>query len=156
MNESTVFANQRQIKVSRDRVIKNSGRKYACIYKDNLFNACINLRPSTFKVWVFLASNQDNYSLEYSPSYLSKVIDVSIPTAKTAFNELKEKRYLIQDEDKKYLYTFYETPQKEIERREIYNDFTGEYQKLTYQETLSIFGVLEGIKKWGYNEYGKY
>lgn len=148
MNENTVFANQRAIRVTRDKVLKNSGRKYACIYKENIFDACYNLKPSTFKVWMFLASNQDNYTCEYSPSYLSKVINVSIPTAKSAFTELKDKNYLIQDEEHDYLYYFYERPYKKVEKRTIYNEFTGEYQNLSYQETISIFGIIEGLKKW--------
>ena len=152
--ENSYFPNQRAINIHRDTVVKKSGRNYACIYKDNLLEACRNLKPSTFKLWVWLASNQNNYSLEYSPSYIQKVLHMSIPTAKGAFNELKEKLYLIQDDNKDYLFHFYEEPQKVEEKREVLNPYTGEYEKKTYQQIMNLYGYVEGIKIWmGANEY---
>ena len=149
MANKNFYPNQRSIRINKTKVEKSSGLAFACIYKENILEAMGNLKNSTFKVWLYLASNKNNYNLEYSPAYLSKVINISIQTAKNAFNELLNKGYLIKDETNKYRYDFYEKPIKREEVREILNPYTGEYMYLTYQTTIKMFGVLQGIKLWG-------
>ena len=149
MGNKDYFPNQRTVRINKTKVEKSSGLAFACIYKENILDAMCNLKNSTFKVWLYLASNKNNYQLEYSPAYLSKVIKISIQTAKNAFNELKEKGYLIKDETSNYKYDFYEKPLVREEVREILNPYTGEYMFLTYQSALKMFGVIQGIKLWG-------
>lgn len=145
--------NERIVKINKERVEKASGKAFACIYKDNITNACCDLKPSTFKIWVYLASNKINYELPYSPAYLSKVINVSIKTAKNGFTELQEKGYIIEDLERKNHYVFYEKPQEREEIKEIVNPYTGEILHLTYQQTVGLFGYITGISLWGGNQY---
>ena len=149
MEKKDFFPNQRKIRVNREKVERNSGLNFACIYKENIFEAMRDLKNSTFKVWLFLASNKNLYCLEYSPAYLSKVIKISIQTAKTSFNELKEKGYLVQDDSDSNTYNFYEKPIEKEAKRTILNPYTGEYMRLNYQETMKTFGYIEGIQLWG-------
>lgn len=146
-------SNERIVKISRDNVVKASGKPFACIYKENITNACCDLKPSTFKIWVYLASNKNNYDYPYSPAYLSKVINISVKTAQSAFNELKEKGYIEEDLERKDHYTFYEKPQEREEVREVVNPYTGEILHLTYKQTIGLFGYITGISLWGGNHY---
>jgi DNA-binding transcriptional regulator YhcF (GntR family) len=155
MKINNYFVNQRRIKVNRTNVAKNSGLTYACIYRYSLENAMVNLKPSTFKVWIWLASNKPNFTVEYSPAYLSKVINISINTAKSAFNELKEKGYIVEDDMRGHLFNFYEEPQqaKKInifkEKREFIDNDTGEILNLSFEELLnSVENEIEARQLW--------
>lgn len=108
-NNLKFFPNQRMIKINTMYVDTNSERNSFILYKDVTFEAMRKLKPSTFKVWLFLASNKNGYNLEYSPAYLEKVIDISPQTAKNAFDELREKKYIISTKNN-YIFNFFLVP----------------------------------------------
>ena len=104
------YANQRYIKINRDEVAssKSTGRTYLIMYQDNIKQAMNELTASAFKCYLVLAMQKNRYVLDYSPSYISSVASVSMPTARKALKELQEKGYLIYEDEKNY--NFYEYP----------------------------------------------
>lgn len=149
------YPNQKQVHINKNQVMKNSGLAYACIYRYSMENAMINLKPSTFKIWLWFVSNKPNYTTEYSPAYLSKTLKVSINTCKSAFSELMEKGYIVESLNNKHHYEFYETPQNQgkinflKEEREFIDNETGEIFNLTYAELLENVGnEVEARQIW--------
>ena len=145
------FPNQKQIKINREIVQKNAARFFLCAYQDNLSEAMKHLTHTGFKVYLALMFNRNGYSVEFSPAYVSQITGMCLDTARKGLKELETKHYLIPENDRKNLYNFYEVPQIQDETREIVNPFTGEVMYLTYQQTVSIFGIT-GIKLWGETE----
>lgn len=54
-----------------------------------------NLKPSAFKLWGYLNSNQMNYEFGLSSADAQKVCNFSYNTYAAAVNELIEKGYLV-------------------------------------------------------------
>lgn len=73
-----------------------------------LQNASLNLKPSTLKVWLYFAKNQDGYEFDLSSVAVCNFCNICDKTYKTAIKELMEKKYLVQRE--KNVYDFYEFP----------------------------------------------
>ena len=140
------FPNQKQVKCNKIKVEKNSGLAYACIYRYSMEDAMSNLKPNTFKLWLWLASNKPNFTVELSSTYLSKVLHASVNTIKASVNELIDKGYMIQDTERKHFYNFYEEPQKhnkitiQREQRQFTDLDTGEIFYLTYADLLENVG----------------
>lgn len=142
------FPNQKQIKINRDLVKKNTAKFFLCAYQDNLSEAMKNLTHTGFKVYLALMFNRDGYSIEFSPAYVSQITGMCQDTARKGLKELEKKQYLIPANEKKTQYNFYEVPQRQEEMRELINPITGEIMYLTYQQTVGLFGIT-GIKMWG-------
>ena len=136
----TFYPNQNQVHINKIKVEKNSGNPYACIYRYSMEEAQRNLKPNTFKVWLWFVSNTPNYTIQFSPQYISTNLKMSTNTAKSSWKELLEKGYLIESDKRGHLYEFYEEPQKKIslyqEKREFLDTETGEYIYLTYSDLL--------------------
>ena len=72
--------------------------------------ASLALKPSTFKVWMYFAKNQDGYEFDLSSVAVCSFCNISDKTYREAIKELVEKRYLLQRH--KNVYDFYEVPQE--------------------------------------------
>ncbi len=72
--------------------------------------ASLALKPSTFKVWMYFAKNQDGYEFDLSSVAVCSFCNISDKTYREAIKELVEKRYLLQRH--KNTYDFYEVPQE--------------------------------------------
>lgn len=78
------------------------------INSNALSSACINLKPSTFKVWLYFAKNQEKYEFDLSSVAVCEYCNISDKTYREAIKELTDKRYLVQVG--KSCFEFYEMP----------------------------------------------
>ena len=65
------------------------------------------LKPNTFKVWFYLAKNQNNYTFALSAVDCCKYCNMSKPTYLSCIQELIEKGYLVNTSGNHY--DFYES-----------------------------------------------
>ena len=82
------------------------------------------LKPNTFKLWQYLAKNQDKYTFALSKVDAMDFCNISKSTYASCVNELIDTGYLIKDNDGSNHYNFYEVPPDELE------DFTVTVNKL--------------------------
>lgn len=97
--------NQKVITIVKD---KEDGL-YAQLNIDAAEEAMKLLKPSTFKVWFYLAKNKNNYKLSLSRVEIMRFCNIlSKNTYFLSIKELIEKRFLIKEEGKENYYKFYE------------------------------------------------
>lgn len=106
--------NQRVIYIMRDS--ENARSNYFKIGHKQLDKAVNDLNANTFKLYIYLANNKDNYKLELSSKHFILWSGTSDSTYDRAFKELKEKGYLIEIPDKKNQYFFVEESKTYNER----------------------------------------
>ena len=87
---------------------ENARSNYFKIGHKQLDKAVNDLSGNTFKLYIYLANNKDNYKLELSSKHFILWSGTSDSTYDRAFKELKEKGYLIEIPDKKNQYFFVE------------------------------------------------
>lgn len=156
------YANQKTITIQRDTVDqKNRGKQYILAYTENIANAARNLNGSAFKLYIYLLSNQDGFTKDYSPQHFENIYGVSNSSAKRAFQELIEAGYI--EYNNKNNYNFNEVPQVksgisldclEIEKRYIPQD-NGLMVEMSYLEVyneLKEFVPEEQIKQFWNNQ----
>jgi len=162
------FANQRTIIIHKEKVLKDTERLYLCCYNDNLYKALQELDGSDFKVFIYLCSQKNNFKFDYSPTYLSKKLNLSTNTLKAAFHRLEERGYLVAINDNKTIYNFYEnvnTPQSQgeckilnllekhnfnfIYDKPFFEDLLGDYLPLRYDFIL----LTDENKPWRIIEF---
>lgn len=86
---------------------------YAKINKEALIEAMKDLTPTTYKVWIYLASQQANYTFSFSPSAIEKETNIKKSSIQESIRQLINKNYLIQRNDNSNIYDFYEIPREE-------------------------------------------
>lgn len=102
--------NQRVITVSKSPTDKR--HKYTANNLEALDEAAGRLiEKASFKLYIYLAKNQDKYSFNLSSSHFMQWANVGSTAYNTAFNELVEEGYLIKKEGTKDVYTFYDKSQ---------------------------------------------
>lgn len=106
--------NQRVIKTHKEKCGKDDKKYYTVINLKALAEAANNLSGSAFKMWIYLAKNQNNYKFALSKVDATSFCDFSKNTYYSAFAELEEKGYLIQGNCATY-YDFYEVTKKKKE-----------------------------------------
>lgn len=117
MNEKEIkrYANQRIVSINKDKCDKQN--KYTVNNLAALDKAANTLvTKGGFKLYMYLAKNQDNYTFALSSKDFMNWSNLSIAAYRTAFNELVEEKYLIQNDDNDTSYSFYDTPQIEQEQ----------------------------------------
>lgn len=72
--------------------------------------AAKELTDRAFKLYIRMSLHQDGYTYALSPTEINKNIKMSDGRYREAVNELIKKGYLIQSEERKNLYIFYEAP----------------------------------------------
>ena len=102
----TSYANQRHITINKNQVNKNN--PYMCVNIEDVELAARVLKPTTFKLWIYFAKNQDNYEFYLSPKALDEAMNVSDSQYRRAMSELIENGYLVETSSNHY--TFYESP----------------------------------------------
>lgn len=102
------YANQKTIKINRTTPEKGKGQ-FLQIYSQNLSEASRLLTAVGFKLYLYLASNQNNYEKDYSPRDFANVYGVSYESARKAPKNLIDNGYLIPNDNK---LEFFETPQQ--------------------------------------------
>ena len=57
------------------------------------------IKPSTVKLWLYFANNQDHFQLQLSPTVIQRKIGISESTYKRAKADLIAKNYLRETDD---------------------------------------------------------
>ena len=71
-----------------------------------------------FKLYMYLAKNQDKYNFALSSSQFVAWAGVGLTAYNSAFKELEEKGYLIPKEEGSTIYTFYDKSQLDLDRND--------------------------------------
>lgn len=119
------YPNQRSLTIHRNNVEKASGKRYVCVYEENIIDAERNLSKSAFQVWLYLLCNKDKYCIEYSSAHISQITSISNESARKAFLEMMEKGYIVKKEEGNAFYDFYEV-RKEEKKDYVIDESTGE------------------------------
>lgn len=96
--------NQKKILIQRSS--ENCRKDYLKVSNDSLETAMYNLKPNTFKLWIYFADNANGYSMDLYPIDFCVKANVSDSTYRRSFEELEEKGYLIHSDIQKNLYLF--------------------------------------------------
>lgn len=99
------FPNQRMVKVHRERATAN----FLGIKNENWQAASRDLGAHGLQLYLYLASNADNYTLALSPAAVRQAIGLKRSTYHDKFHELEDKGYLVNNHGNTY--EFYEVPQ---------------------------------------------
>lgn len=110
----TTYPNQRIIKIHRERV----NTDFLGIKNENWQAAARDLRPFALVLYLYLASNKDNFSLALSPAAVQSAVGLARSTYNDQFNVLVNKGYLVSRGGNTY--DFYEVPQP----RGVYNSLS--------------------------------
>ena len=100
------YQNQKTIIIHRSNPLSEK-KQYLAIDCQALATAARLLTPSGFKLYLYLASNQNNYEKDYSPRDFSNVYGLSVDAARRAPADLVKCGYIIEENGK---LNFYETP----------------------------------------------
>ena len=106
--------NQRIIYIERGS--EKARTDFFKIGHEQLNKAASDLGANTFKLYIYLCNNKDSFRLELSSKDFIAWSGTSDSTYDRAFNELKEKQYLIQAQGKKNVYLFVEESKNYDER----------------------------------------
>ena len=105
-------ANQKTVGVNKEPCDKNN--IYACINIEAINKAALDLnKASTFKLWMYFAKNQNNYTFELSAVAVQNFCNITEKTYREAVKELIAKRYLVQQGESNH-YDFYEIPKEPV------------------------------------------
>jgi hypothetical protein len=99
--------NQKVVTTTKDAGVDGKKRPFATINIDALASAMALLKTSTFKVWIYLAKNANNYTFALSCVDVCRFCKVSAKSFHVAIQELIEVGYLVHTEGTHY--NFYET-----------------------------------------------
>lgn len=120
MSKPQRVPNQRQITVSKQKCDKT--HKYTANNLDALDEAAGRLQSKGgFKLYMYLAKNQDKYNFNLSSTDFMKWSGLGYTAYSSAFDELVNERYLILKDGTENTFIFYDKSQipEEITRIEI-------------------------------------
>ena len=98
------FPNQRMVNIHRERATAN----FLGIKNENWMAASRNLGAHGLRLYLYLASNRDNYTLALSPIAIQQEIGMPTSTYRDQFRRLESMGYLIPRYGNTY--DFYEVP----------------------------------------------
>lgn len=109
-----MYPNQNTIQIHRNEVKDNYDKSnlYLKAYQSSLYQAMKTLSGATFKVYIYLLFNKNNYHLDFAPAHVAKEVGISTDSARDALRRLKENGYLHNRPGKNNFYDFYEVPQE--------------------------------------------
>ena len=99
------FANQRTINIHRERATSD----FLGIKNENWQDAAKDLGAHALMLYLYLASNANNYTLSLSPAAIREAIGMARSTYHDQFHKLMDKGYLVHSHGNTY--AFYERPQ---------------------------------------------
>ena len=103
-NIQTTFPNQRMVKVHRERAKSD----FLGIKNENWQSASRDLGAHALQLYLYLASNADNYTTALSPVAVRQAIGMARSTYHDQFHKLVDKGYLVPSHGNTY--DFYEVP----------------------------------------------
>lgn len=143
------------IHIHRDmpKQTKENKKPYVVAYTDAIEAAAQNIhKPSSFKLYLYLLGNQDNYYSALSTQDFANRYGVSVKAAKDAVNDLIALGYLVLRGKKTY--DFYEIPHiDDIEAVEVvrkkFKTKSGKELELTFSELVEKLGDKnKAEEKW--------
>lgn len=106
----TTYENQKVVQVNG--AVHNAQNKYAMLNIEAMEKAMVLLKASTFKLWCYMAKNQNNFTFALSCVDACRFCKMSSKTFHEGIKELQEVGYLVADGGNHY--QFYEMlPEKE-------------------------------------------
>jgi hypothetical protein len=103
MNNIKTVPNQKVITVKKE---KTDEKNYYCkINLSALEYSAIDLQSGAFKLWIYLAKNQPNYTFGLSSKALEENFGMKIKQYNNAVAELIEKGYLIKQKGNSYFFS---------------------------------------------------
>ena len=102
------YPNQNTFLINKEDVKRESGksRPYLTAYIDTIQTASQNLTGNSFKLYIYLLSNTNNYTSAFSPKDVADKYGCSVDSAREAFKTLVNKGYLTLIEGTKTKYIF--------------------------------------------------
>lgn len=92
--------NQKVVKVNKQ--VCNKVNKYALINIDAMEKAAVDLDAGAFKLWVYMAKNQDGYMFALSSKDAAETFGLKIKQYNNAVKDLIEKGYLVNTKGNNY------------------------------------------------------
>ena len=135
------YANQKTITINREEVNLRGDKQYLTVYSENVAAASRVLSNTSFKLYIYLLSNQDGYKKDFSSQHFSTLYGVSYSSVSRAIAELEKEGFLVKGDNNKY--EFYERPQEKLkfavapEKRKFKMD-DGSFVCLTYSEFMEL------------------
>lgn len=109
------YPNQRMIHIHRER----ASHDFLGIKNENWQAAARDLGAHALMLYLYLASNANDYKLALSPVAIRQTIGMAQSTYRDQFLKLVDKGYLVQRGDGN-TYDFYETPQRDAHQQREY------------------------------------
>ena len=102
------YPNQNTFLINKEDVKRESGksRPYLTAYIDTIQTASKNLTGNSFKLYIYLLSNSNNFTSAFSPKDVADKYGCSVDSAREAFKTLINKGYLTLIEGTKTRYIF--------------------------------------------------
>lgn len=102
------YPNQNTFLINKEEVKRDSGkfRPYLTAYIDTIQTAAKNLTGNSFKLYIYLLSNSNNFTSAFSPKDVADKYGCSVDSARDAFKTLVSKGYLTLIEGTKTKYIF--------------------------------------------------
>ena len=100
MSNYTTSPNQKTITVCKE--LCDNQHYYTMINLNALERAAIDLKSGAFKLWVYLAKNQNNFTFGLSNKAVAEQFGIKKDQYDSAVKELIEKGYLIETAKNKY------------------------------------------------------
>lgn len=106
------YPNQNTFLINKEDVKRDSGkiRPYLTAYIDTIQAAAQNLTGNSFKLYIYLLSNTNNFTAAFSPKDVADKYGCSVDSAREAFKTLVNKGYLTLIEGTKTKYIFKDVP----------------------------------------------
>lgn len=143
------YPNQNTFLINKEDVKRESGksRPYLTAYIDTIQTAAKNLTGNSFKLYIYLLSNSNNYTSAFSPKDVADKYGCSVDSAREAFKTLINKGYLTLIEGTKTKYIFKDiatstpislpsTIVDNIVKKRFKDNDTGTIYEWTYKELL--------------------
>lgn len=108
---NTTFANQRMIKIHRESVKTD----FLGIKNENWQSAARDLGAHALMLYLYLASNANNYTVALSPAAVRQAIGMARSTYHDQFHKLVDRGYLVPSHGNTF--EFYEVPQAATQTR---------------------------------------
>ncbi len=106
------FANQKTITIHKPQIEKDATK--IILDRKVVEAAARELTGNEFKMYMYFASNSDNFDLDFSPSHFGNTYGITADTARKIVKKLEEKKYLIRRGRSENLFDFYLSPQKKL------------------------------------------
>ena len=131
---TTTFANQRMIKVHRESVKTD----FLGIKNENWQSAARDLGAHALMLYLYLASNANNYTVALSPAAVRQAIGMARSTYHDQFHKLVDRGYLVPSHGNTF--EFYEVPQAATQARNELSDNGYDFEESPTCDTQETCG----------------